>query len=107
MNEIVLPLKKTNYASNIYWVYGLLLKKSSNLNVKKLIDKLSKNGIGSRPFFCPLHMQPVFKKIFSNKESFPVAEKLYKYGIYLPSGLNLNEKKIRTVTKVFKKLIKK
>jgi len=107
MNEIVLPLKKTNYASNIYWVYGLLLKKSSNLNVKKLIDKLSKNGIGSRPFFCPLHMQPVLKKFFPRKNNYPVAERLYKYGLYLPSGLNLNEKKIKKVSKIFRKIIKK
>ena len=57
--------------------------------------------------FCPLHMQPVLKKFFPRKNNYPVAERLYKYGLYLPSGLNLNEKKIKKVSKIFRKIIKK
>ena len=106
LSGVNLPKKKTDYATNIYWIYGLQLKRSSSLNVKKLMNNLSKEGVGSRPFFCPLHMQPIFKKkkLF-NKVSFPVAEKLYKYGLYLPSGLNLNNKKINKVSKILKKLL--
>ena len=35
LSGVQLPLKKTNYASNIYWVYGLVIEKS--LNFQKII----------------------------------------------------------------------
>ena len=35
-------LKKIKYAKNIYWVYGLLLKKNSPINLKSLMEKLKK-----------------------------------------------------------------
>ena len=56
---------------------------------------LTEKGIGSRPFFYPMHLQPVFKKsgLFKN-ESYPVSEKLSEYGFYIPSGLALTEEQI-------------
>ena len=69
--------------------------------------KLSKSKIGTRPFFFPMHQQPVFKEmgLFKNK-SFPISEKLYKYGFYLPSGLNLKSENIEKVSEILKRLIK-
>jgi len=71
--------------------------------MKKLID----NGIGCRPFFYPMHQQPVFlnQGLFKN-ESYPVAERLYKKGFYLPSGLSLNEDQIISVSNSLKKILK-
>ena len=54
-----------------------------------------------------MHQQPVFKEmgIFENK-SFPISEKLYKYGFYLPSGLKLTPENIEKVSKILKRLIR-
>ena len=53
-----------------------------------------------------MHKQPVFEKmgLFKN-QSFPVSEKLYKYGFYLPSGLNLKYENIKTVSEKLKSII--
>ena len=52
-----------------------------------------------------MHKQPVFKKkgLFE-KEKFPISEKLYYQGFYLPSGLTLNEDKIKLVSRKLKSL---
>ena len=106
LNNVFLPTDKTNYAKNIYWVYGIVLKKHSKLKAREVIKKMSKLGIGCRPFFCPMHKQPIFKKmgLFKN-EKYPVAENLYRNGFYVPSGLSLNKNQILTVSKALFKII--
>ena len=99
------PLQRTEYAENIYWVYGILLD-SNIATAEEMIDKLRRSKIGTRPFFFPMHQQPVFKEMgIFEKQSFPISEKLYKYGFYLPSGLTLEPENIRQVAEILKRLI--
>ncbi|MCP9926735.1 DegT/DnrJ/EryC1/StrS aminotransferase family protein [Cyanobium sp. CH-040] len=87
----------TDFALNIYWVFGLLLKQE-NLFACDLIDELAKAGIGTRPFFYPLHLQPVFRaKKFFQSAHCPVAERLSRQGFYIPSGLALTADKQKIV----------
>lgn len=91
-----LPLDKTDYADNIYWVFGLVA------NSQELCDttvaKLNAEGVGIRPFFWCMHEQPVFKEMgFFKGEEYLVAEKLARNGFYLPSGLGLENKEIKRV----------
>jgi len=99
------PLESTPYGKNIYWVYGVLIAKPK-LSVKKIVKKLKKVGIETRPFFWPLHQQPILKKLglFKNIK-LPVSEYLSKNGFYLPSGLSLNKKQQAYVIKNFNKII--
>ena len=102
--SIKLPLKKTSYANNIYWVYGILLEKKLG-KADKLMKSLSALGVGNRPFFYPIDKQPVFKKLgfFNDIESRLCSEDLYEQGLYIPSGLSLNEEKINYVVDQLKK----
>ena len=108
IDGILLPLEKTNYSKNIYWVYGILLKKEHRMKASEVIRKMKKLGVGCRPFFYPMHQQPIFKKmgLFKNQK-FPVAERLYKYGFYVPSGLSLTKSKITKVCEALHKTISK
>lgn len=92
---IQLPLAKTDFAENIYWVYGLVLDDSVSFDAKEAMARLAKLGIGTRPFFWPMHEQPVFKKmgLFAG-ESHPVAERIARYGFYIPSGMALSDEQI-------------
>ena len=56
-------MDKKVYAKNIYWVYGLVLKKNSNISLDTFMKKLKKEGIETRNFFWPLHQQPILKKM--------------------------------------------
>lgn len=83
-----LPLAKTYYAENIYWVYGLLA--DTEQIAEETVKKLTEHKIGTRPFFWCMHEQPVFNKMgLFNNEKYPVAEKMARNGFYLPSGLGL------------------
>ena len=101
IEELHLPLEKTEFSQNIYWVYGLVLKKHSKKNVPNIINFLKENGVGSRPFFYPMHKQPtLIKKGYFNNTSLPISEYLSEKGFYIPSGLNLTETEIRKVAKL-------
>lgn len=100
-----LPLDKTDYAKNIYWVYGIVIKKGGKVDARKVINLLSKYGIGCRPFFYPMHKQPILIKngLFKN-EKYPVSEKISKYGFYLPSGLALKNDQIKYICDILCKI---
>lgn len=107
LKGIQLPLEKTNYADNIYWVYGLVLDESVKFNAEYAIKYLTKIGVGCRPFFYPMHQQPVLKNLgLFNSENYPNAERLSERGFYLPSGLALTEEQIGRVVKAVKELLK-
>lgn len=95
-----LPLEKTTYAENVYWVFGIVLEDEVPFDAEEVMLKLKEKGIGTRPFFWPMHEQPVFKKmgLFKN-EHYPVAEYLARKGFYIPSGLALTDRQIDFVAK--------
>ncbi len=105
---IQLPLAQTDYAENIYWVYGILLDDNIPFDALSAIGQLAKLGIGTRPFFYPMHLQPVFKKkkLFRS-ECYPTAEKLAERGFYLPSGLALTEEEVHITVQKLISILKK
>jgi perosamine synthetase len=94
-----LPLNKTDYAENIYWVFGLISESIELTN--QAVNKLNRFNIGTRPFFWCMHEQPVFQKMgLFNNEKYPVAEKMARNGFYIPSGLGIRNCDIERVIKV-------
>lgn len=104
--SIQLAVAQTNYAENIYWVYGIVLDKEINFNADAAMKKLADLKIGSRPFFYPMHLQPVFNRmgLFKN-EKYPVAENLAERGFYIPSGMALTEPQMETTCQKVKELL--
>lgn len=96
-----LPMKGTDYAENIYWVYGMVA--DSEESARDLVKHLTSVKIGTRPFFWCMHEQPVFQKmgLFAN-ESYPVAERMARNGFYLPSGLGLKDEEISHISEVLR-----
>ena len=105
MPGLQLPLAKTVYADNIYWVYGLVLDDKIGFDAEGAMKRLASRGIGSRPFFYPMHLQPVLKRrnLFKD-ESYPVAERMSRQGFYLPSGMALTEEQIKRVVEAVREL---
>ncbi|MFH1644684.1 MAG: DegT/DnrJ/EryC1/StrS family aminotransferase [bacterium] len=107
LKTLQFPLKSTEYAENIYWVYGLVLNDTVDFDAKIAMQKLAEKGIGTRPFFWPMHEQPVFQRmgLFKN-ETYPVAEKLASRGFYIPSGLGLTDEQMEVVAKKVKEVFR-
>lgn len=94
-NKLQLPLEKTDFANNIYWVYGMVLNDAVPFDAVEVMRRLGQRKIGTRPFFWPMHEQPVFQKmgLFAG-ESYPVAERIARRGFYVPSGMALTPEQI-------------
>ena len=98
------PEKK--WAKNVYWMYGIVLDEATGFNTETFAKELAKNGIATRPFFYPLHLQPVLRKLnIKPKGKYPVAERISRQGLYLPSGLGLKDWQIEKVCRVIKKIL--
>ncbi len=101
INNVYIQKPFKDKIQNVYWVVGILIKKKININ--NFRKKLLKKGIQTRPFFYPMHKQPILKKYLKfNKSLFPNSEIISKYGFYLPSGLNLNKKDVEKISEIFK-----
>ena len=98
-SNLYIPEIRKKYAKNIYWVVAILiLNKKLKIDAKNMMKKLKAEGIATRPFFWPMHMQKILKKYnISKNTSFPNSNYICKYGLYLPSGLNLKTSEINFI----------
>lgn len=103
---VQLPLARTDYAENIYWVYGLVLDEAAGMDAEEAMKRLAAKSIGTRPFFCPMHQQPVLRNMgLFEGATFPVAERLYRQGLYIPSGMALTEQQIQQTTEAVREIL--
>jgi perosamine synthetase len=101
-----LPIGQTTYSENIYWSYSIVLRDEIDIDAKEMMYRLGERKIGTRPFFWPMHLQPVFMNmgLFSGI-SCPVAERIAQRGFYLPSGGTLTDFQIEYIVDVFKEIL--
>lgn len=103
---INLPVKNKSFAENIYWVFAVTLKDSYKKTTKEIMKELGGEGVGTRPFFYPMHQQPVFNKMgLFVDDKHKNSEKLYERGFYIPSGLAITEKQINEVSEVLHEVL--
>ena len=103
---ISLPVEQTQYADNIYWVYGIVLGEEIPLTNREMVNLLAREGIGARTFFWCMHEQPVYRKqeIFAG-ETYENAEYLARNGFYIPSGLALSKQQMTVVVEKIRKIL--
>jgi len=87
------------WARSVYWMFGLVLSEETGLDAEQFAARLKASGVETRPFFLGMHEQPVLREqgLFAG-ETYPVAERIARQGLYLPSGLALNEDQIDQVS---------
>jgi perosamine synthetase len=106
LDMINLPISNTSYCENIYWVYAITLQDNFIKSAREIMSELSDLKIGTRPFFYPMHLQPVFNRAgLFLKDYHPNSEKLYKQGFYIPSGLALDKEQISTVSEALHQVL--
>ena len=94
---LILPVERT-WAKNIYWMFGVVLEESTGMDAPEFARRLADCGVETRPFFLGLHEQPAFlERGWFQNERYPVAERLARQGLYLPSGLALSEEQLHKV----------
>lgn len=104
---IQLPLARTPCADNIYWVFGLVLDDAVAFDAQEAMARLGRLGIGTRPFFWPMHEQPVFARMgLFVGESHPVAERIARRGFYIPSGMALRDEQMVRVAAAVREILR-
>lgn len=99
------PIEK-EWAKNVYWMYAIELSEGLGITAEQISEYLAEKGIGTRPFFLGLHEQPVFHKMgLFIGEYYPVAERIARQGLYLPSGHTLTEDQIKYVCETVRTVI--
>lgn len=97
---------RTDYAQNIHWVYGAVLRDSVPFDAEEAMKRMGTKGIGTRPFFWPMHEQPVFRRMrLFEGISCPVAERIARRGFYIPSGLALTRDQAEQVAQAVRELL--
>ena len=102
---IALPVEEP-WARHVYWMFGLVLDDALPMDAAGMAERLRKKGIETRPFFLGMHEQPAFHALglFRN-EHHPVAERLARRGLYLPSGLTLTDAQIDEVVEAVRDVL--
>jgi perosamine synthetase len=98
LDDVQLPLRSTPYAQNDYWVFGIVLKGNRQGRAEEFQSQLNAVGVGTRPFFWPLHEQPVLAKFgLDSQPRLPVSEDLARSGFYIPNGLGMGDDDVQFV----------
>ncbi|MPN02032.1 GDP-perosamine synthase [bioreactor metagenome] len=109
ISALQLPVEKTEYSDNIYWIFGLVIK-DAEISVDTIMKKLGERGIGTRHFFYPIHKQPALIKerccptAYLEDSQFANANYISEHGFYIPSGLGISYEDQKYVIKVLKKM---
>lgn len=92
----------SDFFSN-FWLSCILIHKDAPFTKAQFQSAMEDANIETRPLWKPMHMQPVFEGAlyFGDK----LSEGLFKKGLCLPSGSNLEQKDLDRITKVVNDLL--
>jgi perosamine synthetase len=89
------------WARNVYWLYSILVDAGRYGRTRdELMALLKERDIDTRPFFPPVHRQPIYE----NGQHLPVSEQLADTGMSLPSSAHLRPEHIERVCREIKRL---
>lgn len=105
VGSLELPVEQP-WARHVYWMFGIVLRDDTKLNAEQLASRLANRGIETQPFFVGMHEQPALleRGLFAG-EQYPVADRLAKRGLYLPSGLSLTDIQLERVCDAVKEIL--
>jgi perosamine synthetase len=78
------------------WMFGVVVDDDFKSSRDELRRRLAAEGVETRTFFVPIHVQPAYRDGFVGRR-FPVAERLGARGLYLPSGPLMDAGAVRRV----------
>lgn len=87
LSHIDTPIEK-EWAFSTYWLYGLKIN-TDMIELDEVVNVLGNQGVETRPFFYPLHVQPPYMdlKRHGNLEN---SKSLSNKGLCLPSSASLS-----------------
>ena len=104
--QVELPPEAIGDTRNGYWVFGLQLRDEVPFDAAEAAQRLLAMGVQTRPFFWPMHEQPVLRRMgLFDGERYPVAERAARRGFYLPSGSGTSDDEIRSAARATREVL--
>ena len=88
---------------NGYWMPTLVIDEDADFDRAALINELKTNNVDARVFFWPLTMMDFFKDRENRQQ--PIAYRIYKHAINLPSYHGLIEDDLNRVINITRKYL--
>jgi len=94
------------WATTAVWMYAVVLLDQVPFGAVEFARRLEAEGVQTRPFFKGMHEQPVYRRLglFAGVAS-PVTERIYRRGLYLPSGQAITDRQIEGVLLAVRKVL--
>ncbi len=84
----------------------MVLEDAVPFDAQEFAKRLSDAGIQSRPFFKGMHEQPVYRRMGLFEDvRFTVTERVYRRGVYLPSGQAITDAQIHDVVQGVRRIL--
>ena len=87
--------REASWARSTYWMTSILLDERVCPDVRALVRELNADGIGARPLWRPLNLQPAFRDAQAYR--LDVAERLYARGLSLPCSVGITAEERQAV----------
>ena len=98
----ITPMQEAAWASSVFWLYTMLVDEAEyGMSSRELVRKLAMLGIQSRPLWQPTNQSPAHRTAAAT--SCPVAERLNKMAVSLPSSVGLTQEQQKRVLVAIRK----
>lgn len=84
-----------DWAKRIYWMFSIMLEGTS-VSRDEVMTQLQESGVETRPVFYPMHLLPPYRDD-ANTTGYPVAERIARLGISLPTWAGLTDEDVQYV----------
>jgi dTDP-4-amino-4,6-dideoxygalactose transaminase len=103
--QIEIPHVAQTTSRMSWFVYAVRIKPPLRRNI--LMSALAEQGIPTRPYFSPIHLQPFYAKTFGYRRGdYPAAEQLGETSLALPFSGVMKEEEVDRVCDCLKQTIK-
>jgi perosamine synthetase len=90
LDEVQAPYVALETTRMSWFVY--VIRVGEGIDRTRLIAELENDGIPSRPYFMPIHLQPLYRQRFGHKPGdFPVTERIARTTLALPFFTDMTE----------------
>ncbi|MFB3855545.1 MAG: DegT/DnrJ/EryC1/StrS family aminotransferase [Vicinamibacterales bacterium] len=94
------------WAKSTVWMYGVILRDCVPYDAREFADRLRSEGVDTRPFFKGMHEQPIYKRLgLVSGTTLPTTERIYRRGLYLPSGQAITDAQIDHVIAAVRRVL--
>lgn len=90
---------------SVDWLFTITLDERIGVSRDNLMIRLAERGVETRPVFYPMHVLPPYRPAVQEANDFPVAERIGRSGISLPTWAGLKREDVEYVCENLLELI--